>query len=264
VTTAIISQVYSYTVEATGYPAPSFALVESVPDGMSIDAISGLITWTPTAPGHVEVTVQATNSAGVASQRFTIDVTEAPAITSTAVTTAIISQVYSYTVEATGYPAPSFGLAEPVPDGMNIDAASGLITWTPTASGHVEVTVQATNSVGATSQSFTIDVMQLPVITSTAVTTAMVSQVYSYMVEATGYPTPSLALVEPVPDGMSIDPASGLITWTPAAPGHVEVTVQATNSAGVASQRFTIDVNKRAVEAPSFTLYLALIVSHND
>jgi lysophospholipase L1-like esterase len=187
-----------------------------------------------------------------------------PAITSVPVTGATIGQSYSYQVEATGYPAPSFALVESVPDGMSIDAISGLITWTPAAPGHVEVSVQASNSAGSANQNFTIDVTEVPAITSTPVTAATVGEAYLYTVEATGYPAPSFALVESVPDGMSIDAISGLITWTPAAPGHVEVSVQASNSAGSANQNFTIDVNKRAVEAPSFTLYLALIVSHND
>jgi hypothetical protein len=67
-----VGRPYSCLVTATGTPAPSFALVDPVPDGMVIDAESGLITWTPTAPGSFAVTVEAGNSAGIASQSFSI------------------------------------------------------------------------------------------------------------------------------------------------------------------------------------------------
>lgn len=82
----------------------------------------------------------------------------APAITSTPVTTAIQNVPYTATITATGLPAPTFSLTT-FPEGMAIDATSGVITWTPAATGDFNVTVQADNGspVPAT-QSFTIKV----------------------------------------------------------------------------------------------------------
>ncbi len=45
----------------------------------------------------------------------------APAITSTPVTTGTVGEVYSYDVNASGYPYPTYSLTTP-PAGMTIDA----------------------------------------------------------------------------------------------------------------------------------------------
>jgi PKD repeat protein len=174
-----------------------------------------------------------------------------------------VGESYSYPMTATGAPIPTFALVDVAPDGMVIDPTSGLITWTPTTPGLFAVTVQASNSAGVASQSFTVDVTQVPAIISAAVATATVGEFYSYQIEASGFPDPSFALLDPVPAGMVIDPVSGLITWTPTAPGPFAVTVQVSNSAGVTSKSFTIDVTANPGERLSFNLYLALIYGHN-
>jgi hypothetical protein len=86
-----------------------------------------------------------------------------------------------------------------------------------------------------------------PVITSTAVTTATAGQPYSYAAQAID---PDLGDVLTwslltAPSGMSIDPASGLISWTPAV-GQVDnptVSVRVTDQGGLpATQDFEIAV----------------------
>jgi len=54
-----------------------------------------------------------------------------------------------------------------------------------------------------------------PLITSAPNTTAVVGQQYTYTVKATGMPTMTYSLVSS-PAGMTIDPATGEISWTPA------------------------------------------------
>ena len=61
VITATIGQLYTYDVEASGTPAPTFSLL-TAPTGMIIDGISGLIEWTPDSPGDFDVSVQASNT----------------------------------------------------------------------------------------------------------------------------------------------------------------------------------------------------------
>jgi hypothetical protein len=167
VANAIVNQQYQYDVNATGDNPIAFSLTQK-PTGMSINSSSGLITWTPTSGqvGPHEVTVVATNDTGSDTQLFTVTVNAAPtapSITTTAATLAAPGQEYTYQVQATGYPNPTFGLTQK-PSGMTIDANSGSITWTPglDAAGDSEtVTVTATNSEGSTSQTYTIKVNYL-------------------------------------------------------------------------------------------------------
>ncbi len=76
VTTGNIGVAYAYTVQSGGNPAPTFSIA-SPPAGLSINATSGAITWTPTAAGVFSITVQATN--GVlpnATQTFALTIND--------------------------------------------------------------------------------------------------------------------------------------------------------------------------------------------
>ena len=73
-TQAVINAPYTYQVVASGQPAPTFSLT-TFPTGMSIDPVTGVITWTPTALGNFAVNVVASNgTAPDATQAFNIAV----------------------------------------------------------------------------------------------------------------------------------------------------------------------------------------------
>jgi fibronectin type 3 domain-containing protein len=75
---------YSFTLTATGYPAPTFSITAgSLPTGLSLSP-SGTISGTPGAVGVFTVTITATNGIGAgATQTLTITVTNAPPATDT-------------------------------------------------------------------------------------------------------------------------------------------------------------------------------------
>ncbi|MCD4719117.1 MAG: putative Ig domain-containing protein, partial [Desulfobacula sp.] len=110
------------------------------------------------------------------------------------------------------------------PFGMSINAATGLISWSPDTAGTYEVTADITDGNGGNdTQSFVITIEDLPVlnqgptITSTPVVSAVEGQLYIYDVDATD-PDPDDVLVyslENPPNGMQIDTSTGLIQWTP-------------------------------------------------
>ncbi len=86
----------------------------------------------------------------------------APVITSIAVTSATEGQAYSYDVDASDADGDTLAYSLTTkPNGMNINSATGLITWTPsfTQAGSHNVVVQVSDNNGGTaSQSFTINV----------------------------------------------------------------------------------------------------------
>ncbi len=245
-TQTFVGQEYTYDLEATGNPAPTF-LLTNAPEGMTIDAQSGLITWMPNATGTFNVAVRANNSRGSASQLFSINVSQtlaSPEFTSTPVETATVNQAYRYDVDAVGNPAPTYAL-QTAPEGMTIQSTTGVIAWTPGNAGSYDVIVDATNSQGTLSQSFSIAVgerLAAPSITSNPIAQTIVDVPYSYTVEASGNPTPTFALLAN-PAGMTIDGATGVIRWTPRATGSFNVSVQAANSQGSATQLFTLRVD---------------------
>jgi len=263
VTTGVVDILYVYDVEAAD-PDAGDTLTFSLPvapEGMAIDPATGTIEWTPTSEqaGDNNVTVKAQDAAGASdTQAFVITVASAnhpPQITSTPVTAATEDALYTYAVEATD-PDPGDTLAFSLliaPGGMTINAATGLIEWTPSNEqvGDNAVEVQVEDAVGATdTQAFSIAVANTndpPQITSAPVIAATEDALYSYDVDATDPDagdslTFSLLLA---PAGMTIDPATGLILWTPtnAQVGDNAVEVQVEDAAGATdAQPFSITV----------------------
>jgi Galactose oxidase, central domain/Putative Ig domain/Fibronectin type III domain len=101
-TTPLISSVGAdYVVKATGLPVPTFTIL-SGPAGMTIDAITGLVSWTPTGgtPGANSVTIRASNSEGFAD--LTFNVTTYPAGTDLLIPTIVPTYESLTNVTSTG------------------------------------------------------------------------------------------------------------------------------------------------------------------
>ncbi|PKK82970.1 MAG: hypothetical protein CVT49_10930 [candidate division Zixibacteria bacterium HGW-Zixibacteria-1] len=73
---ASVGREYTYTVIATGNPPPIFSLAQA-PEGMTIDQVSGLISWVPTSDSYFDskVSVDVSNQGGRVSHEFVIQVT---------------------------------------------------------------------------------------------------------------------------------------------------------------------------------------------
>jgi hypothetical protein len=156
---------YIYQVEAvdTEDDTLRYALL-TAPPGMAIDAATGLIHWMPHEPGAYTVTVQVTDTHNAAAtQTYVLIVVPphaVPDITTIPITEATSGHVYHYQVEAVdpnGEPL-IYRLAA-APDGMHIDATTGLITWTPETHGRAEVVIQVENISGEnTTQRYTLQI----------------------------------------------------------------------------------------------------------
>ena len=99
---------------------------------------------------------------GLAGRWYCQSGTYGPVIVSTPVTEAPSGRLYTYDVEAVGDPVPITYTLGLYPNGMTIDQATGLISWTPTVAqeGNHNVEVEASNSVDTDTQSFTIFVSE--------------------------------------------------------------------------------------------------------
>ncbi|WP_375760930.1 PQQ-dependent sugar dehydrogenase [Corallococcus exercitus] len=133
------------TFTVSNWSTPRTVTLQAAQDA---DNVNGVATITLAMPGLDARTLEAVEAD---------DEPLAPAISSTPVTTAVVGAAYRYDVEAEGRPVPGYSLEGTVPQGMSIDAATGLITWTPSAAGTVDVRVRASNGVSpAAEQSFSI------------------------------------------------------------------------------------------------------------
>ncbi len=273
ITSATEGQLYQYDVDASD-PDPRERLTYTLklaPTGMTINADTGLVEWTPVNAqvGTQTVIVQvADNQGAVDEQSFEVqvaNVNQPPVITSTPVTAAVELQAYAYalvTLDPDLSDALTYSLSA-APSGMVIDTGTGLIEWTPAEgqAGAHSVTVTVTDSAGlGDQQSFTIDVEErnhLPVIGSIPPTSATANSLYQYDVDATdaNVGDPLTYALGTFPEGMTIDPASGLINWTPTDTQvgvHDTSVVVSDDRGGSTSQTFQITVEEENL-APVFS-----------
>ena len=80
-----------------------------------------------------------------------------PTIMSEPVVFGVVGQNYTYDVNATGKPAPTYSLVSG-PAGLTINGSTGVVSWTPGATGTFDVVVKASNSVGEATQAYKIEV----------------------------------------------------------------------------------------------------------
>jgi hypothetical protein len=261
---AVVNQPYTYDLAA--FDADGDAIrwqLLQAPLGMSLDPDTGTLRWTPRPDqlGRQMVVIEAWDAFNVAAvQRFEIEVVcfnRNPAILSVPPTRALVDSGYLYPVRAIDPDGDSLRFElENAPAGMTIDAGTGLIRWRPTNAqiGSHDIRIIARDPAGATGrQNYTVVVAlgtdlvepndpdgptlnnRSPLITSTPVFTAVADELYRYDVIAIDPDGDQLTYsVESDAPNLSIDPATGRISWTPAAGqvGQYTVTVQAIDERG--------------------------------
>jgi hypothetical protein len=259
------------------------------PAGMSIDSNTGAIAWTPTeaqgpSTNLVTVVVTDANLAAVNAQHlsatnsFTVMVTEVNAPPQLVVpSNQVINELIPLNVSASAsdpdLPANplTFSLLAP-PTGMSIDSNTGAIAWTPTeaqgpSTNLVTVVVTDANLAAVNAQhlsatnSFTVMVTEVNappqlVVPSNQVINELIPLNVSASASDPDLPANPLtfSLLAP-PAGMSIDPNTGAIAWTPTeaqgpSTNLVTVVVTDANLAAVNAQHlsatnsFTVVVNE--------------------
>jgi YVTN family beta-propeller protein len=251
-----IGAAYSSTVSASGTPALTFSVsAGALPAGVSLDATSGLISGTPTSVGSFTFTIKATNTVGFDSHAYTVSVDPvplAPTITTASLPDAIKGDAYSSTISASGFPAPTFSVsAGDIGPGLSLDAITGVVSGTPIFQGTATFTITATNTLGSDSHAYSLVGGAPPSFDLRVLPNATVGTAYSFAVGASGFPRPTFTVsAGALPDGLSLDPITWLVSGTPTTPGTDNFTITATNYSGTDARAFTITV---AAVAPLIT-----------
>ena len=237
--TAKMGMPYTYTLTANGTPAPTLSFT-NVPSGFQVNG--AMLTGTFSSGGPVSIGIHATNSSGSDDETLVVTVNSPPQITSPLTDTALTNSAYSYTLVATGTPAPalSFTPAD-IPAGFQVNGAtlSGMFT----TAGQAVIHMHATNSEGNDDQTLTITITNSPVpskITSSLAAATTVGANFSYTLTATGLPVPTLSFTS-VPADLTQTGATlhGVFQTS----GQFSIGLHASNSAGNDDQILVVTVN---------------------
>lgn len=231
--TAVLGTPFNYTLTATGGPAPTLSFT-NVPNGFQVTGAT--LSGTFNATGQVQIGLHATSMSGTDDKTLTVTVNQVPSITSPITASAFVGEVFNYTMQADGVPAPTLTY-QGLPS--ELQATGATISGTFTATGQKLVTMRAQNSAGTDQKNLTIDIFARPKISSPLTADATLGLPFSYTLTATGTPTPTVSYGV-LPNGFQANGPT--INGTFNAIGQVQIELHASSTAGVDDKTLVINV----------------------
>jgi subtilisin-like proprotein convertase family protein len=248
-TAATAGVVYSQTLSGVGGTAPysNFKVTSgALPAGLTLSS-AGTLGGTATATGTFNFTVTAQDSTTgpaapyTGSQNYSL-VVNAPVIvlSPNSLTAAKVGAAYTQTLTPSGGNAPYSNfmlISGSLPAGISLNAATGVLSGTPTAGGSFSFTVQvqdSTTGAGAPytgTQNYSLTVNPAIIVLST-LPAAQVGATYNQTIVPSGGTAPyTLQLTSgTLPAGLTFNASTGVVSGKPTAGGTFNFTVTATDS----------------------------------
>jgi hypothetical protein len=223
-----IGQPYNQTLQATGGTGGlTWSIVPgtgNLPAGLNLNQTTGVISGTPRVPpGQSTFTVRVADAAGeddTQALSITINLLNPPVITTTTLPGGTVGQPYNQTLQATGgILSLTWSLSGGSLPAMLSLSPAGVISGTPTNTGTSNFTVTLRDALNQSdTQSLSIAVSAALEITTKSLPDAKVGDSYSRTLQSSGGLEPvSWSVNPPLPDGLTLNPATGEISGTPAA-----------------------------------------------
>lgn len=238
---------YSQTFTVSDGPPPPFNWSSGdkpLPPGLNINAITGVLSGTPTSGGMFSFNITAFSpSANIfADQSFSVTISSL-CLLQTTLPNGDLNSFYRQSLVVTGGVAPITWSVKGgnLPTGVTIDSTSGLLSGTPTVAGPFDFNIQVTDSTGAiATESYTITINPaLAFTTASPLPGGTAGVTYSETFAATGGAGSYVFTTPDVPQGLLLSPA-GLLSGSPSV-GTFTMTVTVTDSLHIAvSMNFTV------------------------
>lgn len=248
---------YNQTVTASPAGTYSYAVTSgALPGGLTLNNATGALTGTPTASGTFNFTITASAGGCTGSQSYTVTII-CPVITITpsSLPNAQAGVAYNQTLAVNPAGAYTFSLLTGnLPPGLLLNAATGVLSGTATATGTYNFTLQAQAGSGCSgTQAFTL-VVNCPTVTVNPVTLSAGTVGTAYCQTLSASPTGSYSFAKTsgtLPLGLSLS-AAGSLSGTPTTTGSYTFTVTATGfGTCTGSRSYTVTIG---ASCPTITL----------
>jgi carboxypeptidase family protein/putative Ig domain-containing protein len=253
----IVGSAFNQILTASGgYGSYTWGIYSGVlPAGLTLNPATGTITGTPTEARSSLLVFSVTDSYGrITYKEFTFNIFNPLQILTTAMPNGHVGDTYSDAVRISGGFAPyTYTITGQLPAGLTINQSTGIISGTPTSGGVTNVQITVTDSTYPVAQTnntnLSIRIWSLLTITSSAVLPnskkgVAISPLTLVAKGGTSPYTWSLTAGY-LPDGINLDPATGVLSGTPKDRGDFVFTIRCTDSGtpSTADKQFFIHIS---------------------
>ena len=234
----------SGSLNVTGGVAPySYSIVGTLPAGLTLNTANGAVTGVPGAPGSFGI--QITDSGGATAVTCPVTVAPRPvlAVTCQALTAATVGVYFSTgPMSVAGGVAPYvYSVIGTLPAGLSLNSATGAVTGTPAAAGSFSIKVADANGLTGTNCPIIVNPVVSLACPAVSASTAGVPYSSGPLAVSGGTAPFAFSIYGTLPQGLSLNTASGAVTGVPAAPRTFRV--KATDARGATGTTCTITVN---------------------